>query len=264
MASTSLSVSVRFLFVLLLAVLLGPGCYTVPETGRRQLRLLGEQAEIDMGIEAYRQSLEKAPVSKNKQITDMVRRVGMRIAEASGRSDYQWEFTVVEDDKVVNAWALPGGKVAVYTGILPVTKDEAGLATVMGHEVAHATLHHGAERISWDLVKNLGETGLAVAMANKDPKVVGPVMAAFGIGGQLGVLKFSRSQELEADAQGLKYMAMAGYDPAEAIKFWQRMQALTDGGGTPPEFLSTHPSHEHRIRDLEERLPDAKAVYRPR
>ena len=253
----------RWIAVALAALCLfgSPGCQTEEITGRRQFIAFGEQTEIDMGVEAYRQTLEKAPICKDKATNDLVRRVGMRIAEASKKSDYKWEFTVIQDDKTVNAFALPGGKVAVYTGILPVTKDEAGLATVIGHEVAHATAHHGAERMTRSsaiqLVLQGGETALGLALQNKDPGTVDAVMQAFGIGAQVGLeLPFDRKQESAADHIGIVYMARAGYDPAQAIEFWKRMSTMTQGGGTP-QFLSTHPSHETRVENLKTWLPEA-------
>ncbi len=257
----------RAILVVLAAIflLVIPACQTAPITGRKQFIIVGENTEVEMGAEAYKQILEKAPVSRDKATNDLVRRVGMRIAEASGRSDYVWEFTVIDDDKTVNAFALPGGKVAVYTGILRVTQNEAGLAAVMGHEVAHATARHGAERMSRSAVIQLvlkgGETALSVALENKEPETVNAVMAAFGLGAQVGLeLPFSREQESESDRIGLIYMAKAGYDPTQAIEFWKRMATLSEGGA-PPEFLSTHPSHETRVENLQKWLPEAQEEY---
>ncbi len=226
-------------------------CQTAEITGRSQFILLSEQDELDMGLEAYRQALGEAKISPNPALQEKVAAVGKKIAEATGHSEYDWKFTVIEDDKTVNAWCLPGGKVAVYTGILKLTgEDDALLATVMGHEVAHATLHHGAERISQELLITLGATGLLIALQNKKEETVEIVMGAFGIGAQLlAVLPFSRTQESEADRVGLIYMAKAGYHPSKALEFWKKMAALSEGG-ISLEFLSTHPSHETRIEDL--------------
>lgn len=252
--------------ILLLVCLSGLwSCQSAPITERRQFIALGEDTEIEMGVEAYKQALEKATISQDKSINEMVRRVGMRVAEASGRSDYAWEFKVIQDDKTVNAFALPGGKVAIYTGILKVTQDDAGLATVMAHEVAHATARHGAERMTRSMAIQLllksGETALSVALQNRDPGTVETVMTAFGVGAQVGLeLPFDRTQESEADHIGLIYMARAGYDPAQAIEFWKRMASLSDAKG-PPAFLSTHPPHDVRVENLTEWLPAAQAEY---
>ncbi len=242
-----------------------PACQTAPVTGRHQIIAIGENSEIEMGAEAYKQALDKAPISDDKATNDLVRRVGMRIAAASGRSDYQWEFKVIQDDRTVNAFALPGGKVAVYTGILKVTQDEAGLATVLGHEIAHATARHGAERMTRSAAVQIllkgGETALGVALQNKEPATVEAVMGAFGIGAQVGLeLPFSREQESEADHIGMVYMAQAGFDPAQSIEFWKRMSQLSDAKG-PPQFLSTHPSHETRVQNLKDWLPQAQSEY---
>jgi predicted Zn-dependent protease len=176
----------------------------------------------------------------------------MRLVEASGQTQFKWEFTVIDDDKTVNAWALPGGKVAVYTGILNLAgDDDALLATVMGHELAHATHRHGAERITENLGLQIITAGAQIVldMQSYDPKTVEGVMAAFGVAGNVTMLKFSRAHESEADQVGLIYMARAGYHPAKAIEFWQKMSELAGDGG-PPEFLSTHPSHETRVENL--------------
>jgi predicted Zn-dependent protease len=242
-----------------------PACSTAPVTGRHQFIAFSENTEIEMGVESYKQFLGTAPVSTNKTTNDMVRRVGMRIAAATEKAgDYQWEFTVVKDDKTVNAFCLPGGKVVVYTGILPVTQDEAGLAVVMGHEIAHATARHGGERLTTSTAVQIllkgGETGLSIALQNKSPEIVTAVNQAFGLGAQVGVeLPFSRKQEAEADQIGLIYMARAGYDPAQSVEFWKRMSQLSEGG--TPQFLSTHPSHETRVSNLEKWIPDAMKEY---
>jgi predicted Zn-dependent protease len=192
----------------------------------------------------------------------LVTRVGSRIARATGRLDYRWEFKVIEDDRQVNAFALPGGKVAVYTGILPVTRDDAGLATVMGHEVAHAIARHGGERVSQGLLVQMGLAAAQAAMANGDPRTVEQVTGLLGAGAALGIiLPFSRAQESEADRLGLIYMAKAGYDPRAAVSFWQRMEQAARGRRSPPEFLSTHPSHGARIKQIEQWIPEALQYY---
>lgn len=215
-----------------------------------------------MGVQAYHEILRKSKISRDPRLNDLVTRVGTRIARATGRLDYQWEFKVIEDDKQVNAFALPGGKVAVYTGILPVTKDDAGLATVMGHEVAHAIARHGGERVSQGLLVQMGLATAQAAMANRDPRTVEQVTGLLGAGAALGIiLPFSRAQESEADHLGLIYMAKAGYDPRAAISFWQRMEQAARGRPSPPEFLSTHPSHGTRIREIEQWIPEAMRYY---
>jgi predicted Zn-dependent protease len=238
------------------------GCTTNSITGRHQLDLIGRDSEIQMGVEAYKQALQEAPVSKDKALNDQVRRVGMRIAEATKESDYNWEFTVIDDPKTVNAWCLPGGKVAVYTGILKITQDDNGLATVLGHEISHAVAHHGAERMSTMTLLQGGATALSLALQNKDPSTVSNVMAAFGVGAQVGlILPFSRKQESEADHMGLIFMSKAGYDPHTAVDFWKRMVALGANSQKPPAFLSDHPADEKRVADLEKWMPDAEAEY---
>ncbi|MBI4242431.1 MAG: M48 family metallopeptidase [Candidatus Rokubacteria bacterium] len=251
---------VSTLFLLLLGV--AAACQTVPITGRSQLMLLPEFEEMRMGLQAYQEILSKSKVSHDPGLNDLVTRVGTRIARATGRLDYRWEFTVIEDSKQVNAFALPGGKVAVYTGILPVTRDEAGLATVMGHEVAHATARHGGERVSQGLLVQVGLAATQAAMATRDPRTVQQVTGLLGAGAAVGViLPFSRAQESEADHLGLIYMAKAGYDPRAAVSFWQRMEQAAQGRRSPPEFLSTHPSHGARIRQIEQWIPEAMQYY---
>lgn len=249
------------LVALLLSV---AACQTAPITGRSQLIILPEPQEVQMGVQAYQEILKKSKISRDPQQNELVTRVGSRIAQATGRTDYKWEFTVIQDDKQVNAFALPGGKVAVYTGILPVTKDEAGLATVMGHEVAHAIARHGGERVSQGLLVQGGLIAAQVAMANRDPQTVQLVTGLLGAGAAVGVvLPFSRAQESEADRLGLIYMAKAGYDPRAAIGFWQRMEQAAQRRGNPPEFLSTHPSHGTRVRQIEQWIPEAMQHYQP-
>lgn len=236
------------------------GCPKVPVTGRHSLILLPESEELTLGMDSYRQVLTQAKLSKDPAAVALVRRVGERIAKISDRPDYAWEYNLIDEPKTVNAFCLPGGKVAVYTGILPVTRTDAGLAVVLGHEIAHAIAKHGAERLSQGLLLQLGQESLAVALKNRPGETRAAVMQAFGLGATVGaVLPFGRFQESEADRIGLIYMARAGYDPREAVAFWKRMENA--GGGAPPEFLSTHPNHETRVRDLEKWMPEALKAY---
>ncbi len=215
-----------------------------------------------MGLEAYKQTLQKSPRSTDPVIFALVERVGRKIAQAADQPDYQWEFNVIKEDKTANAFALPGGKIAVYTGILPITQNETGLAVVMAHEVAHAIARHGAERMSTGILTQLGQQSLMIAMQGKDPKFTQGVLSAYGIGANLGVvLPFSRSQESEADYIGLILMAKAGYDPRAAAPFWERMKSVKQGPA-PPEFLSTHPSDDTRIDQINQWLPEALQYYR--
>ena len=236
-------------------------CRTVPLTGRTQLLLLSEGEELSMGATAYDQAIGTAKLSKDKEANDQVRRVGQRIAEASGRDDYEWEFKVIANDEQANAFCLPGGKIAVYTGILQHTKSDAGLAVVLGHEVAHALIRHGGERVSQGILASAGTAAVAKALGQGDPGTVKAISAALGIGLTVGVLMpFSRTHESEADRVGLTLMAKAGYRPEEAVGFWKRMAKAGGAGG--PEFLSTHPSHSTRIAQIEGWLPEANESYR--
>jgi len=238
-------------------------CQTVPITGRSQLLLLSEADEVRMGLQSYEEVLRKAKLSTDPALNEKVGRVGTRIAEATGRKDLKWEFKVIEDQQA-NAFALPGGKVAVYTGILPITRDDAGLAAVLGHEVAHAIARHGAERLSQDMLVQVGLAATMTALSNRDPKTVQSVGALLGAGASVGLLlPWGRSQESEADHLGLIYMAKAGYDPHAARDLWVRMAEASKGSGKPPEFLSTHPSEATRIKKIEGWLPEAMQYYRP-
>jgi predicted Zn-dependent protease len=241
---------------LLLCVMVLFACQTVPVTGRQQLILLSAAEETRMGLSAYEQILKEETLSQDPQVNAMVGRVGRRIAEVANRPDFQWEFRVIEKDEA-NAFALPGGKVAVYTGILKYTQTEAGLAVVMGHEVAHALARHGGERMSQSMLAQLGLTVGDIALGGVNPTVMQAVNVAYGIGVQL---PFGRRQESEADHIGLVLMAKAGYDPNEAVPFWQRMSSGKTGNA-PPEFLSTHPSGTTRIRQLREWMPEALQYY---
>jgi predicted Zn-dependent protease len=242
---------------LIITALLGltlSGCQSVPITGRHQLILISQNEELSLGEEAYKKTLRESKLSHDQASIELVQRVGRRIAAAADRPDYQWEFTLLEN-ATPNAFALPGGKVAVYTGILPITRDETGLAVVLGHEVAHALAHHGAERMSTGLLTEIGAVGVAAVLGG-DPQTAKAVETAFGVG---VTLPFSRSHESEADHIGLYLMARAGYDPRKAVEFWTRMEQAAKG--KPPEFLSTHPSDEHRIRQIEAWLPEVIPIY---
>jgi metalloendopeptidase OMA1, mitochondrial len=226
--------------------------------------MVSEGEEMSLGDQAYREVLAKSKIEKDPRVNEVVRRIGERIATAADRPDYKWEFVVIDDPKTANAFALPGGKVAVYTGLFPVAQTEAGLATVMGHEVAHALARHGSERMSQQMGVQVIGTGIAVALGASGTSGVTQqaAMQAFGIGSQVGVLlPFGRSQESEADHIGLILMAKAGYDPAEAVGFWERMEKLSHSGA-PPEFLSTHPSEDTRAKQIEAWLPEAETYYR--
>ncbi len=247
-------------------------CSTVPITGRRQLSLIPSSEIMTTSFQQYDQFMKENKLSTDQQATAMVKRIGGRVKGAvekyfadhniSDQLDgYKWEFNLVEA-KDVNAWCMPGGKVVVYSGILPVTKTEEGLAVVMGHEIAHAVAEHGNERVSQGLLANLGGMALQEALSNKPAQTQQLWMAAFGLGAQFGVLlPFSRTQESEADHLGLIFMAMAGYNPTEAVAFWQRM-AANKGGSAPPEFMSTHPADDTRIAQIKKDLPEAMKYYK--
>src|SRR5689334_11462663 len=245
------------------------GCVRAPGTARDQFIYISEEKEIAMGISAYRELLRKAPISDDPALNEMVNRVGKRIAEVANKPEYDWEFAIVRDDRMINAFALPGGKVAVFTGILKLTKNEDGLATVIGHEVAHALQRHGAERYSRSILETIGQVGaLAAGAAAGRPDAAMAAMSAYGVGVSL---PFGRSQESEADHIGLRLMAQAGYDPREAVPFWERMsgcprqlidKACFRAKQNIPEFLSTHPSDTSRIDQIEAWIPEAMKFYR--
>ncbi len=231
----------------------------MPITGRSQLQLVSGAQEVQMGAEAYKEILAKAKISTDPATNALVTRVGTRIAAATGRSDLPWEFKVIDDPQTVNAFALPGGKVAVYTGILPITRDEAGLAVVLGHEVSHVMARHSAERISEQLGAELVAKGIGAAIG-LDPQIT---QAGAGLLVNTLLLPWGRKQESEADHLGLIYMAKAGYDPHAARDLWIRMAEASKGRARPPEFLSTHPSEETRVRQIEGWLPEAMRSYHP-
>lgn len=247
--------------IALLAVV--TGCATAPYTHRSQLILVSEDRENSLGAQAYLEVLSKAKLSHDSTIVDAVREVGERIATAANKPSYRWEFSVIDDPKTLNAFALPGGKIAVYTGLFPVARDSAGLAAVVGHEVGHALAHHAAERMSQNLAYEVVATGLSVALGAQSPATRDAVMQAFGLGAQVGVLlPFSRAQEAEADHIGLVLMAKAGYDPHAALDLWQRFEKFEKTEKqTPPEFLSTHPGYGTRERSIESWLPEAMRFY---
>jgi metalloendopeptidase OMA1, mitochondrial len=254
----------RCIFLLtLIPVLLLWACSTVPISGRQQLLLVSESEEIALGNQAYQQVLtkDKSKLSTDLQINNMVNTIGRRIAAVANKPDYSWQFTVIKDDKTANAFCLPGGKVAVYTGILPYTKNENGLAFVIAHEVSHAIARHGGERMSHQLLVQLGEQGLNLAIANKSPAAVQAIDQGYGLASQVGVLlPFSRTQEYEADQIGLILMAEAGYDPREAPTFFENMLNQSNKQA-PPEFLSTHPADQARIQRLKQLMPEALSHY---
>ena len=256
--------------ILLLGLLIG--CATVPITGRRQLTIIPAGEMQTMSFSQYDQVLAESQLSQDADATAMIKRVGVRIQGAveqyfaerdmSDRlAGYAWDFNLIESDQV-NAWCMPGGKVAFYTGILPVCGSEAGVAVVMGHEIAHAIAEHGNERMSQGLILQMGGIALSEAVKNKPEQTQALYMSAFAVGAQFGaMLPYSRKHESEADHMGLIFMAMAGYDPHEAPKLWERMAA--NGGAGVPEFMSTHPSDETRIRQLNEHMAEALQYYRP-
>ncbi len=261
-----------FVMVMSVALVSLVGCETNPYTGRSQLLMTSVSQEMQMGARAYDQvkSDPKMRPSQDPSEIEPVKRVAARIVEAAKRSKYaemanqfQWEVTVIKDDKTANAFALPGGKMAVYTGIFPMAKTEAGLAAVMGHEVVHALARHGAERMSQGQLTNAGlqVLGAAAGAAGGGGMLGQATMAALGVGAQVGVLlPFSRKHESEADYVGILLAADAGYDPRESVALWERMGQMS-GSGAPSEFMSTHPSHETRITQLKKWMPEAMAIY---
>lgn len=264
----------RITSVLVLSAMIA-ACSKNALTGKSQLTLLPESELQSMATQQYQQFLSQNKVvsASNNRDLEMVRRVGQRITNAvqtyyaeKGLSDklagFKWEYNLV-DDKTVNAWCMPGGKIVVYTGILPVTQNEAALAAVMGHEVSHALLQHGNQRMSQGLLQQLGGVALSVAVANKPQETQNLFNTAYGVGTTVGVLlPFSRKHELEADRYGLIWTAMAGYNPQEAIGLWERMEKLS-AGQKPPEFLSTHPAEGRRIDQLNKVMPEALQYYKP-
>lgn len=260
------TVSTLFLMIFILAA-----CSRVPVTGRKQLNIIPDGEIMAMSYSEYSNFIKTNKLSSDRANTNMVKSVGRKIQTAveqymaqngwsSNLKGYEWEFNLIESNDV-NAWCMPGGKVVVYTGILPITRTETGLAVVMGHEIAHAIAEHGGERMTQQLIAQMGGVALNAALSSEPQKTRSLWMAAYGLGAQYGVLMpYGRTQESEADQMGLIFMAMAGYNPNEAIDFWKRMSKA--GGAKPPEFLSTHPSDETRINDLKKHLPEAMKYYK--
>ena len=261
---------IRKILTLSLLAVLVIACSRVPITNRKQVNLLPESDMIAMSLVAYSDFLaEHNVVSPGNPNAQMVKRCGDKISKSVEKflkkegkekriAGFEWEFNLV-NDPTVNAWCMPGGKVVVYTGLLDVTKDEAGLAVVMGHEVAHAIARHGNERMSQQLLIQAGGVTLSVLTSEKPQMAKDLFLMSYGIGSGLGSLSFSRQHETESDKMGLVFMAMSGYDPREAPKFWERMSA--SGGPEPPEFLSTHPNHETRVNDLNAFMSEALKYY---
>jgi predicted Zn-dependent protease len=247
-------------------------CSTVPITGRSQLHLISTADLNALSFQEYSQFLQQNKLSTDAQSTNMVKTVGFNIQKAVEKyfaqhnlsnelNGYAWEFNLIESPEA-NAWCMPGGKVVVYSGILPITQNETGLAVVMGHEIAHAIAQHGGERMSQGLMQQLGGVALSVAIQNEPQTTQNIFLTAYGLGSTIGViLPYSRTQESEADRLGLIFMAMAGYNPSAAIDFWTRM-SQSKTGGSPPEFLSTHPSDQKRIANLKEYMPEAMEYYK--
>lgn len=265
-------------FLLIIGILiihmLIPSCKTVPFSGRNQLTLLPESMLVGMSLDSYNEFISTHNLSSNQVQAGMVRDVGNRIASSvedylknngmeSRISQFQWEFSLVEED-AVNAWAMPGGKIVFYTGILPVTQNADGMAVVMGHEIAHVVARHGNERMSQQLLVQTGGVALATAMRDSPQETRNLLLASYGVGTAVGmILPYSRAHEREADRMGMIFMAMAGYNPREAVAFWERMDKMADSSA-PPQFLSTHPSSAERIREMRSFLPEAMKYYRAR
>jgi len=261
----------KFLAVLV-GVLIMNSCSIVPLTGRHQFNMIPDSTMLSMSYQQYDDFLKSNKKSKNKQKTEMVKEIGKNIQKAvekyladNGMKDridgYNWEFNLV-DSPEQNAWCMPGGKVVIYSGILPLTKTETGLAVVMGHEIAHAIAEHGNERMSHQMLVQMGGVALSAAMQTKAAETQQMWNKVYGLGAQYGaVLPYSRLQESEADKLGLIFMSIAGYDPREAIPFWQRMSE-SKNGNAPPEFMSTHPADETRIKKIKQDLPEALKYYK--
>ena len=261
-----------FFTIIITSSVLFISCSTVPLTGRSQLNMIPSSEMLAMSYQQYDIFLKENKLSTNQAEVDMVKRIGGNIKQAVEKymadnklsdrlNGYNWEFNLVEDEQV-NAWCMPGGKVVVYTGILPVTQDETGLAVVMGHEIAHAIAEHGNERMSQQLLQQVGAVGLMVAMKEEPAETQALWLSVYGVGTTVGImLPYSRTHESEADHLGLIFMAMAGYDPHAAPEFWKRM-ATGKQGGSPPEFLSTHPSDQTRINDITSWIPEAMKYYK--
>ncbi|MHC4547323.1 MAG: M48 family metallopeptidase [Planctomycetota bacterium] len=251
----------RLLLASLLAVV---ACQSNPYTGRSQLLLFSEKTMVDLGARSYVDLTDprKVRVSGDSRLIEPLQRVGGAISRAADKPDYRWEFKLIDDPKTANAWALPGGKIAFYTGIYPIVQDEAGMAIVMGHEVMHALLHHSNERMSQQVAATAVMTGAAIGTRKMESGERAAILGALGVGATVGVmLPYSRKHESESDEQGLYLAAKAGYDPEAAIGVWERMAELS-GGKRPPEFLSTHPDPRRRVENMRQWMPRAKEFYR--
>lgn len=254
-----LQILLRPALLAMFAVWTWTGCTTVTETGRRQFNILSASEEMQLGVSSFTELKKEVAISQDPTGNAMLQRVGQRISAVANLTNAQWEFVLFESEEP-NAFCLPGGKVGVYTGILPITKNEAGLATVIGHEVAHATARHGGERLSQQLLLETGGSMLGSSLSSTDPQVQAAASTLYGLGTQLGyALPHSRKQESEADYIGLLYMARAGYDPAEAVAFWERFAEFNQAsGGQTPWFLRTHPLDSTRIDQIKQWLPQAR------
>ena len=248
----------KIIVVALVAGFLIYGCTTTPVSNRSALILIPFSQEVSLGRQAFADILKKEKLSDNKRLKQIIQRVGRRLARETSMADLDWEFKLIDSDQM-NAFALPGGKVGVYEGILKVCANEAGLAAVLGHEIAHAVARHGAQRMSQQLLLTGALMATSISLSdNKDRRMI---LAALGVGTAVGVvLPFSRANESEADEIGLIYMARAGYDPREAVRFWQRFSDMKKGK-QPPEFLSTHPADERRVAEIKKLLPKAMKIY---
>jgi predicted Zn-dependent protease len=254
-------------------LVLAVACSKVPISGRRQINMLPENTLMSMSLTQYREFLrQNPPVPESNQDAQMIKRVGQRIQRAVQTymrrkrltrriKNFKWEFNLVQNN-AVNAWCMPGGRIVFYTGILPVTQNESGVAVVMGHEVAHAVARHGNERMSQQLLVMGGGLTLAILTRDKPREARDLFLSAYGVGGSLGILAYSRTHETEADKMGMVFMSIAGYDPEAAIGFWERMASLSKGP-KPPEIVSTHPSDDRRIRDIRAFIPKAKRYFQP-
>jgi predicted Zn-dependent protease len=263
------------IFSAAVVLLLWYGCSRVPVTGRKQLNIVSSSEMNLLAATSYTETLASSKLSTNATQTAMIKRVGERISKAveqymseknlsSSIADFQWEFNLIDEPNTINAWCMPGGRVAFYTGIMPLCQNDAGVAVVMGHEIAHAVANHSGERMSQEMLVQLGGVALATALQQKPEQTQQMALTVFGVGSQLGaILPYSRLHEFEADKLGIIFMAMGGYDPNEAPKFWEKMQALS-AGSAPPQFLSTHPSDEKRISELKAAMPEAMKYYQPK
>jgi len=234
-----------------------PSCYTVPVTGRRAFVALPSSEEFALGVQAYDEAKQNTPTLNDPATVQRVRKVANRIIAVSDYPDWNWEVTVFDDPETPNAWCLPGGKIGVYSGLLPYTKTDGQLATVIAHEIGHAVARHGGQRMSEQMVIAVGAAAISKSVSDK---YLETAKVAYGVGSELFVtLPYSRKDEYEADQIGLIYMARAGYNPEEAVDFWEEFSQV--GGDKPPEFLSTHPADENRAARIRELLPEAMAVY---